>query len=139
MNPSEYRIEYLTRLGNEVRRLRIEKGLSQDDLAQKCGYKSRSSINKIERGVYDLPLPKLKILSEALGVSPMHFLGIEVKVKESIELSSAEIALIEAYRSLNDHGKAKAFEYVSDLSGILKYTEKRDIGPRLSLIRGGKL
>ena len=38
-----------------IRRRREELGLSQDELAKKLGYKSRSSINKIEKGENDIP------------------------------------------------------------------------------------
>ena len=124
MKPSEYRKGYLSKLGNEIRRLRIERGLSQDDLAQICGYKSRSSITKIERGGYDLPLPKLKTLAEALGVPPMYFLGIDVDQDETEDLPEDELALLELYRRLNSSGREKATDYLSDLAGMEKYTKK---------------
>lgn len=126
MKPSEYRTEYLTKFGAEVRRLRVEKGLSQDDLAQACGYKSRSSINKIEKGIYDLPLPKLKILAEALGIDPMYFFEIDVHSEKDVTLSPDEVSLVQSYRTLNEKGKEKTIEYVSDLSVNKKYTEKED-------------
>lgn len=126
MKPSEYRTEYLTKFGAEVRRLRVEKGLSQDDLAQACGYKSRSSINKIEKGIYDLPLPKLKILAEALGIAPMYFFEIDVHSEKDVTLSPDEVSLVQSYRTLNEKGKEKTIEYVSDLSVNKKYTEKED-------------
>lgn len=37
-------------IGEKVRQRRIELGLSQEELALKMGYKSRTSINKIENG-----------------------------------------------------------------------------------------
>ena len=33
---------------DRIKRLRIEKEMSQEELALKCGYTSRSTINKIE-------------------------------------------------------------------------------------------
>ena len=35
-------------MGDRIRKARLEKGLSQAELAELLGYKSRSSINKIE-------------------------------------------------------------------------------------------
>ena len=35
---------------DRIKRLRIEKEMSQEELALKCGYTSRSTINKIEKG-----------------------------------------------------------------------------------------
>ena len=38
-------------LGNFIKQRRIELGMTQEDLAHKLGYKSKSSINKIEMGI----------------------------------------------------------------------------------------
>ena len=35
-------------VGELIKKRRIELGMSQDELARKVGYKSRSSVNKIE-------------------------------------------------------------------------------------------
>ena len=56
------------KLGDRIKRIRILRKLSQDELAQKCGYKSRSTINKIEAGVNDVPQSKIKIIASALDV-----------------------------------------------------------------------
>ena len=53
-----------------VRARRKELGLSQEQLAERCGYKSRSSINKIELGANALNVDTVKRLAEALGVTP---------------------------------------------------------------------
>ena len=41
-------------LGDMIKKRREQIGMSQDELAQKVGYKSRSSINKIELNKQDL-------------------------------------------------------------------------------------
>ncbi|ESE29875.1 DNA-binding helix-turn-helix protein [Eubacterium brachy ATCC 33089] len=55
-------------LYKNIRRIRIEKGLSQEYLALKTGYTDRSSIAKIESGKIDLPISKVEIFAQALGV-----------------------------------------------------------------------
>nr|DAJ20203.1 MAG TPA: Repressor protein CI [Siphoviridae sp. ctjRi1] len=45
-------------------------GMSQDELAQKTGYKSRSSVNKIEMGVQGLTQSKLLLFAAALQTTP---------------------------------------------------------------------
>lgn len=57
-------------IGEKIRALRIERGMSQNDLAHACGYTSRASINKIELGKVDLPQSKIKAIANALDVSP---------------------------------------------------------------------
>ena len=46
-------------IGERVRDRRIELNMSQDELAHKLGYKSRSSINKIETHCHNLPQKKI--------------------------------------------------------------------------------
>ena len=52
-----------------IRALRINAGMSQEELAKKVGLKSRSSINKIELGQRDISQTKIKLFADALGVS----------------------------------------------------------------------
>ena len=42
-------------LYKNIRNRRIELGLTQEDLAKKIGYRSISTIAKIERGINDIP------------------------------------------------------------------------------------
>lgn len=46
-------------LYRNIKQLREEKGLSQDELARLTGYTSRSSIAKIEKGEVDLQQSKI--------------------------------------------------------------------------------
>lgn len=62
---------------DRIRERRIELGLSQDQLAAKMGYKSRSSINKIESGQADIARNKLEQLAEALLTTPAYLMGWE--------------------------------------------------------------
>ena len=59
-----------------IKRLRESLGLSQDALAQKVGYKDRSSIAKIEAGLVDLSQSKIAAFAAALNVSPAYLMGI---------------------------------------------------------------
>ena len=46
-------------IGDRIRARREELGLTQEELATRLGYKSKSSINKIETGNNNLPMPKV--------------------------------------------------------------------------------
>lgn len=61
-------------VGEKIKERRLELNLSQDELAKKVGYKSRSSIQKIE-AARDLPLKKISIMAKALGVSEDYLAG----------------------------------------------------------------
>ena len=51
--------------------------MSQDELAKKTGYTSRSTINKIEAGKIDISRAKIKFFADALGVTPAYLMGWE--------------------------------------------------------------
>lgn len=63
-------------LSDRVRKKRIELGLSQEELAERMGYSSRSSINKIEMG---RPVTQKIIirLAKALDTTPSYLMGWE--------------------------------------------------------------
>ena len=63
--------------GERILKLRTEKGMTQDELAQKLGYKSRSSIAKIENGARDVPRSQIVELAKALGTTPSVLMGWE--------------------------------------------------------------
>ena len=68
-------MEILAEVGLRVRQLRQKLNLTQDELAQKAGYTSRSSINKIEKGLVDIPQSKISDLADALGTTPAYLMG----------------------------------------------------------------
>lgn len=55
-------------IGDVIQKRRLELGWTQEDLAKKMGYESKSSINKIELGKTDLPQRKVKQFAEVLGL-----------------------------------------------------------------------
>lgn len=60
---------YLQKFANNLKKLRNEKGLSQDDLAVSDEI-SRSMISLIETVKTDLTVSKVKIIADTLGVHP---------------------------------------------------------------------
>lgn len=58
-----------------IRRRRQELELSQEDLAKKVGYTSRSSIAKIESGHVDLPQSKIVEFAHALDTTVGYLMG----------------------------------------------------------------
>lgn len=62
-------------LGQRIKKLRIERNLSQEELSTRLGYKSRSSINKIELGLNDISQSKVTEFAEALGTTEAYLMG----------------------------------------------------------------
>ena len=44
----------MNRLGEKIKEIRLKKGLSQEAFAKELGYNSRSTINKIEKGINEI-------------------------------------------------------------------------------------
>ena len=64
-------------LSTRVRLRREQLGLSQEELARRRGYRSRSSITKLEKGINDLPQSKVEELAQALETTPAALLGLD--------------------------------------------------------------
>ena len=56
------------KVGTLIKQRRLELGLSQKELAERCGYADRSAISRIESGERDIPVSQLKKIAAALGM-----------------------------------------------------------------------
>mgnify|MGYP001405690724 FL=1 len=62
-------------IGARIKKRREELNMSQEELAKLANYKSRSSINKIERDGRGLPQEKIEAIAKALGVTPSYLMA----------------------------------------------------------------
>ena len=60
---------------NRIKLRREAINMSQDELAIKAGYKTRSSISKIEDGKTDLPQSKIESIAKAIRTTPAYLMG----------------------------------------------------------------
>ena len=65
----------MSTVGNNILLLRKQLGLTQEELAKLMGYKSKSTINKIELGINDIPQSKIVKFAEVLGTTPAFLMG----------------------------------------------------------------
>lgn len=91
-------------IGSRIKQRREELDLSQEELAKRLGYKSRSSINKIELGFQNLTQSKIKAIADALDTTPSYIMGWDddEAVPTPENLTSEESALLAEFRSLSD-------------------------------------
>ena len=73
-------------IGDKLRHRRLQLNMTQDELAQKMGYKSRSTINKIEMNKHDISQSKLVKLSAILDVEPTYFID-DIQDRQSDRLN----------------------------------------------------
>mgnify|MGYP001205127926 CR=1 FL=1 len=65
----------MLKLYENIRNRREELGMSQQDLADLLGYKSRSTIAKIESGENDIPQSKVMAFAKALKTTPAYLMA----------------------------------------------------------------
>lgn len=64
-------------IGDRIKAKRLQLGFSQEDLAKKMGYKSRSTINKIELGINDITQSKVLEFAKVLNTTAAYLMGWE--------------------------------------------------------------
>lgn len=62
-------------IGERIKLRREQLGMTQDELAELLGYKSKTSINKIEMGKQELTQKKIKAVADALKTSVGYIMG----------------------------------------------------------------
>lgn len=88
-------------IGDRIKQCREALNITQDDLALRLGYTSRSSIAKIETGKNDMPISKLVAFAKALNVPPGYLLGSNDK-PVGIIVTENEQRLLDKIRKLKD-------------------------------------
>lgn len=64
-------------IGKRIREKREARGITQEQLAEKLGYKNKSSIAKIETGTNDITQSKVVAFAKALDTSVAYLMGWE--------------------------------------------------------------
>lgn len=72
-----------TVIGERIRNRRQQLGLTQQELAEKIGYKGRSSVNKIELSGRNLPPKKIKQIADALLTTPEYIMGWDDNLEDN--------------------------------------------------------
>ena len=103
-------------IGENIKNLRISKGMSQAALAEKIG-ETRQTLWKYESGtVTNIPVVKIEALAEALSCDPSELLGWEQEGNVEREifmeerapyLTRKEAEMLENFQSLNRENKDK--------------------------------
>lgn len=87
--------------GNQVRKIRKELGLQQEEFGQLFGVHA-SAVSMIEKGARTVSLDLLIELSEAVDMPPEYFLGLGIFGKENLILEKGVFeSIIEAVKALN--------------------------------------
>ena len=122
-------------VGERIKRRRDELGISQEQLAEILGYKSKTSIHKVEQGITDLPLSKVKMFAEALKTTPSYIMGWTLEEEKINLLSKRERLQLDELISQNamyfndenisEEDKEKLFASLQDAFFTVKLLNKR--------------
>lgn len=123
--------------GERIKNYRIKQGLTQRTLGESCGI-AESTIRRYELGSLNPKIETLKKIADALGVPVADLAGWsafdnqyphladEVKLLDlAKKIDENTFQLNELFLQLNDSGKAKAIDALSDLVMIEKYTKEK--------------
>lgn len=83
----------MSNIGKNIKERRESLGMSQDELAEKMGYKSRSTIAKIEKGVNDVTQTNIVKFAEILKTTPAYLMGWEKIEKKADTISDAVLRM----------------------------------------------
>lgn len=125
----------MAEIGRNIMERRKSLGMTQEELATKMGYKSKSTINKIENGTNDIPQSKIVKFAEVLETTPAYLMGWEKKVEENpvgeankladwylgLEFKENEdvdfLTMVSEYKQLDASKQEQVREYVHFLLG----------------------
>jgi transcriptional regulator with XRE-family HTH domain len=108
---------------NNLKNLRIERGLSQQSLADKLGV-SQQSIYKYENQITEPNIDMLKIIADFFDVSVDYLIGYsscahKVEDVQETELNNEELHLIQTYRSLPTTSRHIFQQLITDYNNII--------------------
>ena len=106
----------MSTVGENISIMRKNLGLTQEELAIKMGYKSKSTINKIELGINDIPQSKIIKFAEVLGTTPAHLMGwneeAEKNSPEEPKLTEREKMMLDLFRLVPEEEQQMVLEMI---------------------------
>lgn len=106
-------------VGKKIQKRRIELGMTQEELAKKCGYTSKSTISKIELDRNDVSQSKLKKIADALECDPtdlMETAPIDIVLNPDDESKHVIIEYMEKLSRLPQESIESVLQYIDFLS-----------------------
>ncbi len=97
----------MAEIGKKIAQRRKELDMTQEDLAKKMGYKSKSTINKIELGINDVVQSKVVQFAKVLNCSIAYLMDWEEdkKIATDKNLTDGEKLLLELFHKVPDDKK----------------------------------
>lgn len=122
----------MSTVGNNILLMRKKLGWSQEELAKRMGYKTKSSINKIELGKNDIPQSKIIQFANVLGTTPAVLMGWSEDEKEKTPpqelLTEGEKLWMELYHQISNETKELLIDVANKFDSLPTDTQKMLLG-----------
>jgi len=107
-------------IGQRIQARRKELKMSQEELAKKVGFKSRSSINKIEKDGRRLNPEKIESFATALDTTVDYIMGVENYISINLNYDDETVKRLQNifstyYDKLTEENKKNAEDYLKFL------------------------
>lgn len=100
----------MSEVGKNIAQRRKALGMTQEELAKRMGYKSKSTINKIELGINDIVQSKIVKFAEVLETTPSALMGWQQVQQKNSTLAGLTV------RMRNDEEFLSVVEIISELT-----------------------
>ena len=123
-------------LHENIRARRVALNMTQQELAKKLGYKSTSTIAKIESGENDIPQAKIAAFAAALDTTPAELMGLKIVTigpdepddMVAVKISSGKPELEEAIRQLDGLSEKRLKNVLAIVNAIIdSYESGKDL------------
>ena len=116
----------MLKLYENIKRRRLELGLTQTQIASKLGYADKSMIAKIEKGQIDLPQSKIMAFAQVLKMDPGLLMGWDDSSSSELvipQVSDDEQVFLDMYRALDPDDRAEVRGFIKGLLAGDKYKD----------------
>lgn len=108
-------------IADRIKKVRTDKGLTQDELAKMCGYSNRTNISRIEHSGDEITTKQVRRVAEKLDVPVTYLMGWQslydtVSVFGADNLTDDEKTLVGLFRSVPDAEKDHMLDYARFMS-----------------------
>lgn len=115
-------------IGARIRKERERRGWTQEEMATRCGYQSKTSISKIESAGDDISSKKVRLIANVLNVPVSYLMGWEA-TNHAVDKELAELL-----NSIRDKEEMKMLfkaaqdatpEQLQEVASFLNYLKKK--------------
>lgn len=108
------------KIGDRIALLRKERGWSQEDLARKMGYTSRSTINKVELNKTDVTQTNVVKYAKVFGCSVAYLMGWEDESKYDKQMEDIIHKIENSFADLDDSEKELLIKSIEATLELIK-------------------